>query len=1569
MSKAEKKNDKPPGEDELTSTASFGGSAVRLGGHVGPYKLLSTLGEGGFAVVYLAEQEKPIRRRVALKVLKPGMDSKQIIARFEAERQALALLDHPNVAHVYDAGTTKHGIPYFAMEHVRGLPLTEHCDRYKLTVEERLKLFLRVCEAVQHAHHKGIVHRDIKPSNIQVCIEGEQFIPKVIDFGVAKALSQPLTERTLVTEQGQMIGTPEYMSPEQAKMTSQDIDTRTDIYSLGVLLYKLLVGTLPFKSETLREGSIDHLRQVICEESPKTPSIQVRSLNVEESTKVAQCCRTDVNALRRRLRGDLDWIILKAIEKDRTRRYQTAHALAEDIQRHIDHEPVLAGPPSKIYRLKKFLCKHRAQAIRAAMTAILLAAMVVIFVKYWHFASLVKKAEFRQHKDILSKAQVLRSNKQFQEALAEVETILNSKHVGPEAGLLRARLVLELQGPADAVRELEKLLNERDEIACPAHFLLARIYRESNPGDRETRKEYQQKATEHEEEGTKLFAKTAEAYFNRAMIAGTAEKTIEDLNEALELNRSHYDSIKARALAYYAIRDYRKMERDALAMTILRDEDPLGYSLVAIALREAKDFPGAIESHNKAIELSDGDPEQYSQRYETYLRMGKYQDALNDAQRCVEIEPEQFVYRFNIFTALVSLGDFEAARQQYRKIVSADSAQQQQFEDWVKKHVFKVLGAGEPFELPADIARDEAFSAMQEVADYYRILEAKAVRLVPGVYGQSSWSPDGKQLAYGRSSWPPKGNELAYGRYDLYAWQPKISTAGVPAPFGSSGIEILDIESRTTRLLVSFGRDPAWSPDNEYIVFARGPERISNYQEEVWIIPVVGGEPRRLALGTWPIWTSDSRQVFFYSRVDETLYSIRVDDPDAKRERIISCPSRFPCVSPDGKYVAYGVGNELRIIERSSGSVLTRWIAPGPTRGLIVRWSPDGKELSVAGFPGSDLGLWIFDVQRKKAWQIFDPPAISGIWSPDKSRMVIEIKNPFEENWLVTLDPNIPTYQAMAFALTNEDYLRRQRDEYIRLIGSDPMNTNIYLEKLASVGMDQYRMGAFQDTLVTFTRLDDLHQDINGESRPADVAFIAMALHQLGRNREAEAALNRLRCLFENGKYACEQTYLYKVEKRFAGENSKVYRVWECIEAGQLKEASQLVEELRSLPFDADTEDAGHMQSIIKSLAMAYHNRGKNAKHHGARYGETIADYEAVVRIDPNFARAFSDLAWLQAACPEPEFCNDTKAIENATKACELTNWKDCRYIGTLAAIYAQLGNFVTAVKLQQKAIDLLPESKRPMWQANYEMRLELYESGKRYDNGNLWSFSSGNMVAWWKLDENSGRIAADSSGNNCAGALIGGSQWQPSGGKVGGALEFDGDGDYVKIGSESIFDFTEEITVAAWVNITTIPSQWTAIVTKGNSAWRLSTYRDERRFHFAVAAGAGLISNYVHGDTEVATGQWHHVCGTYDGANIRLYVDGVEDPASPVPFRGRITSNDFDVCIGANSEKPGRHWNGLIDDVRIYNYALSQQEIRAVYGGEGSSPVKDSSQVGFDRNNTPSNKRLLVKIKKSTYK
>ena len=342
----------------------------------GRYRLLERLGEGGMGEVFLAEQSEPVRRRVALKIIKLGMDTKEVVARFEAERQALALMNHPNVARVFDAGATEQGRPYFVMEHVPGVSITEYCDRERLTTKQRLALFQQVCHAVQHAHQKGIIHRDIKPSNVLVMMQDGQPVPKVIDFGVAKAINQRLTEKTVFTEQGRLIGTPEYMSPEQAEMTAVDIDTRTDIYSLGVLLYELLVGSLPFDSKALRQAGYAAVQQIIRQSEPPKPSTRL-SLLGEASSTISARRRSDPSTLARQIRGDLDWIVMKCLEKDRTRRYASASDFAADIQRHLSHQPVIAGPPSAAYRVRKFVRRNRALVSASAVVFLTLVAGVV----------------------------------------------------------------------------------------------------------------------------------------------------------------------------------------------------------------------------------------------------------------------------------------------------------------------------------------------------------------------------------------------------------------------------------------------------------------------------------------------------------------------------------------------------------------------------------------------------------------------------------------------------------------------------------------------------------------------------------------------------------------------------------------------------------------------------------------------------------------------------------------------------------------------------------------------------------------------------------------------------------------------------------------------------------------------------------------------------------------------------------------------------------------------------------------------------------------------------------------
>jgi WD40 repeat protein/serine/threonine protein kinase len=357
---------------------ALGGCLEKVGDCIGHYKLLQRIGEGGCGIVYMAEQHQPIRRRVALKIIKLGMDTKQVIARFEAERQALAMMEHPNIAKVLDAGATETGRPYFVMELVRGIKITEHCDQNELSTEERLRLFVAVCHAVQHAHQKGIIHRDLKPSNVLVTLHDGVPVPKVIDFGIAKATGQALTDKTVFTDFHAFIGTPAYTSPEQAEMSGLDVDTRSDIYSLGVLLYELITGQTPFDPATLMRCNLDEMRRIIREQEPERPSTRLSTLGMAEATALCRTRQARLPFLMDAVRGDLDWIVMKCLEKDRNRRYETADALATDILRYLGNEPVSARPPSAVYQISKFVRRNRSKVYAGSIIALVVLMAAVI---------------------------------------------------------------------------------------------------------------------------------------------------------------------------------------------------------------------------------------------------------------------------------------------------------------------------------------------------------------------------------------------------------------------------------------------------------------------------------------------------------------------------------------------------------------------------------------------------------------------------------------------------------------------------------------------------------------------------------------------------------------------------------------------------------------------------------------------------------------------------------------------------------------------------------------------------------------------------------------------------------------------------------------------------------------------------------------------------------------------------------------------------------------------------------------------------------------------------------------
>ncbi len=458
-------------ETVLASTRLAEGPGTRIG----RYKLLQQIGEGGMGVVYMAEQEEPVRRRVALKIIKLGMDTKQVVARFEAERQALALMDHPNIAKVLDGGSTEDaaslgtpaslpaasgnaglagrdagaprdtgvalpaGRPYFVMELVQGVPISEFCDKARLSAKERLKLFILVCQAIQHAHQKGIIHRDIKPSNVMVTLHDSVPVPKVIDFGIAKATNQKLTEKTLFTNFATMIGTPAYMSPEQAEMSGLDIDTRTDIYALGVLLYALLTGTTPFPEKRLRSLGYGEMQRIIREEEPEPPSTRLSTMANEQKTIVAKNCGEELVSLSNLLKGDLDWIVMKCLEKDRQRRYETANGLASDIQRHLSNQPVIARPPSTAYRFQKMVRRNKGVAAAAGIVA--LAVALGLVGTSWQAIRAIRAERVSQSEALRATQQATRASEAEKVAL-DKSAVADRERTAAEASLYAAHMNL-----------------------------------------------------------------------------------------------------------------------------------------------------------------------------------------------------------------------------------------------------------------------------------------------------------------------------------------------------------------------------------------------------------------------------------------------------------------------------------------------------------------------------------------------------------------------------------------------------------------------------------------------------------------------------------------------------------------------------------------------------------------------------------------------------------------------------------------------------------------------------------------------------------------------------------------------------------------------------------------------------------------------------------------------------------------------------------------------------------------------------------------------------------------------
>jgi len=795
----------------------------------------------------------------------------------------------------------------------------------------------------------------------------------------------------------------------------------------------LLTGTTPFSEEELRKAGYIEMQRVIREQEPAKPSTKLSTLG-RTLTDIAKCRNSTPDLLRKAIRGDLDWIVMKSLEKDRSRRYETASGLAQDIRRHLEHEPVLARGPGAAYRVERFMRRHRSQVVSAFALAIIAGVVVVILSMWNRDRAQLAEAEGFKHRSILSQAREQYAKADRDAALETIKPILDSPHAGAEAQLLQATILVDNRQSKEAVTVLDRLLDEQPEIAGAAHSLLARILWESGSPDAQKLEEIE----EHRRQAETLLPETAEAYFLRAMTALTVKEQLAALDKAVALDSKHYEARRLRAFTYYASRKYGPMSEEAFAMQVLRDHDPLAHSLRATALRELGRYREAVAEYDRAIALPGQENARHldltSRRLETLLRMGSYPRVIADVPKAIARWPDRPIFQYHFFCALTALGDYEKAAAVFQEIVRSAPTAGNEFWFWVTKYVFDTLEAGRSWHLGDAAPKGAAFLPLVEAEETYRDLSVKAHRVVTNGFS-AQWSPDAKKLAF---------------------------SLGVQ---GYSGVALYDAATKETELLIVPGKDPRWSPDGRYIAFIRDCQALRLEEltatereeqtrqardEEVWIMNADGTEPRRLARGAWPSWAADSTRIYYQSPLDNALYAISILRSDAQPEQMMPGPLFGPSVSPDNRRVAYlsQYSQSLQVKDLASQVLLAEWRLPFDVWSPPA-WSPTGRELhlGVGSSVGDRTGLWIYPLDGSEPTKALTSQIMAASWTADGTKFVFGLRPPYFELWSADLDPTLSTRQALGPGQTLDEHWENMLRLYTRRIEADPQDAYAYADR------------------------------------------------------------------------------------------------------------------------------------------------------------------------------------------------------------------------------------------------------------------------------------------------------------------------------------------------------------------------------------------------------------------------------------------------------------------------------------------------------------------------------------------